>query len=104
MYKHLGEEKLLLHKQKGCRRQKRGPKDQLLLDKMVIQNYRRRLTNLATGWIDYKKAYDMIPQLNSEVLEDVWYYIKYYSNNGKGNGEMECRSGGWEWEIGKYTY
>ena len=28
---------------------------------MVIRNCRRRLTNLAIGWIDYKKAYDMIP-------------------------------------------
>ena len=28
---------------------------------MVIRNCRRRLTNLAMGCIDYKKAYDMIP-------------------------------------------
>ena len=40
---------------------KRGTKDQLLIDKMVIRNCRRKLTDLAMGWIDYKKAYDMIP-------------------------------------------
>ena len=28
---------------------------------MVIRNCRRRLTNLAMGWIDYKKVDDMIP-------------------------------------------
>ena len=61
MYKHLDEEKLLPYEQKGCRRQKQGTKDQLLINKMVIRNCRRRLTNLAMRWIDYKKAYDMIP-------------------------------------------
>ena len=54
MYKHLDEEKLLQDEQKGCGRQKRGTKDQLLIDKMVIRNCRRRLTNLAMGWIDYR--------------------------------------------------
>ena len=61
MYKHLDEEKLLPDEQKGCRRQKQGTKDQLLIDKTVIWNCRRRLTNLAMGWIDYKKVNDMIP-------------------------------------------
>ena len=61
MYKHLDEEKLLSDEQKGCRRQKWGTKGQLLIDKMVTRNCRRRLTNLAMGWIDYKKADDMIP-------------------------------------------
>ena len=61
MHKHLDEKKLLPDEQKGCRRQKRGTKDQLLIDKMVIRNCRRKLTNLVMGWIDYKKAYDMIP-------------------------------------------
>ena len=59
--KHLDKEKLLPDEQKGCRRQKRETKDELLIDKMVIRNCSRRLTNLAMGWIDYKKVYDMIP-------------------------------------------
>ena len=61
MHKHLDEEQLFPDEQKGCRRQKRATKDQLLIDKMVIRNCKRRLTNLAMGWIDYEKAYDMIP-------------------------------------------
>ena len=60
-YKNLDEEKLLPDEQKGCRRQKRGTKDQLLIDKMVIRKCRRRLTNVAMWWIDYNKACDMIP-------------------------------------------
>ena len=30
-------------------------------DKMVLKDCRRRNTNLAMAWIDYRKAYDMIP-------------------------------------------
>ena len=47
--------------QKGCRKQSRGTKDQLLIDKSILKNAKRRHTNLAMGWIDYKKAYDMVP-------------------------------------------
>ena len=49
MYKHLNEEKQFPDEEKGCRRQKRRTKDQLLIDKLVIQNCRRRLTNSAMG-------------------------------------------------------
>ena len=34
---------------------------------MVIRNCKRRKTNLAMAWIDYKKAYDMVP--HSWILE-----------------------------------
>ena len=43
MYKYLDEEKLLPDEQKGCRRQKRGTKDQLIIDNIVIRNCRRSL-------------------------------------------------------------
>ena len=61
MYDHLETNKLLPEEQKGCRRKSRGTKDQLLIDKMVIKNCKRRMTNLCLAWIDYKKAYDMVP-------------------------------------------
>jgi len=44
-------------------------KDQLLIDKMVLKNCRRRRMNLNMAWIDYKKAYDMVPY--SWILESV---------------------------------
>ena len=37
-------------------------KDQLLIDKTVLSDCKRRHTNLAMAWIDYKKTYDMLPQ------------------------------------------
>ncbi|XP_065055326.1 uncharacterized protein LOC135683871 [Rhopilema esculentum] len=61
LYHHLENEKLLPEEQKGCRKQSRGTKDQLMIDKMVMKNCRRRLTNLCVAWIDYRKAYDMVP-------------------------------------------
>ena len=51
----------LKDEQKGCRKGSRGTKDQLLVDKAILKNCRRRLTNLSMAWIDYKKAYDMVP-------------------------------------------
>ena len=45
--------------QKGCKKESRGTKNQLLK--------RKRHTNLGMVWIDYKKAYDMVP--HSGILE-----------------------------------
>ena len=61
MYQHLEKNGLLADEQKGRRKGSRGTKDQLLIDKVILKNCRRRLTNLSMAWIDYKKAYDMVP-------------------------------------------
>ena len=53
--------------QKGCRRKSRGTKDQLLIDKMVLADCKRKHKNLAMAWVDYKKAYDMVP--HSWIIE-----------------------------------
>ena len=34
----------------------------ILTDKAVVRNSRRRKTNLNVAWIDFRKAYDMMPQ------------------------------------------
>ena len=39
----------------------RGAKDQLLIDKDIVRNSRRRKTNLNVASIDFQKAYDMVP-------------------------------------------
>ena len=61
IYNHLDKNKVLPVEQKGCRKSSRGTKDQLLIDKMVLRNCKRRHTDLFTSWIDYKKAYDSVP-------------------------------------------
>ena len=48
-------EHLFPEEQKGCRRKSRGTKDQLLIDKAVLKDCRKRRANLAMAWIAYKK-------------------------------------------------
>jgi hypothetical protein len=61
MYHHLEEQKLLPIEQKGCRKKSRGTKDQLLIDKLIMQHCKRKQIGLHVTWIDYKKAYDSVP-------------------------------------------
>ena len=61
LYRFLEEEKILPEEQKGCKRNNRGTKDQLLSDKAVLRDSKRRSTNLAMAWIDCRKSCDMIP-------------------------------------------
>ena len=44
LYRFLEEEKILPEEQKGCKRNRRGSKDQLLLDKAVLRDCKRRST------------------------------------------------------------
>ena len=67
LYDHLEDQGIIGDEQKGCRRNTRGTKDHLLLDKAVLRDCRSRKTNLALGWIDYQKAYDLVP--HSWILE-----------------------------------
>ena len=67
MYQHLEANNLLPDEQKGCRKRSRGTKDQLLIDKMILKDAKRGIKNLSMAWIDYKKAYDMVP--HSWLLE-----------------------------------
>ena len=36
-----------------------GTIDQLAIDRCILQNCRKRKTNLSMAWVDCKKAYDM---------------------------------------------
>lgn len=38
-----------------------GCKDQLLINKAIIDEVNTRKKNLTTAWIDYKKAFDSVP-------------------------------------------
>ena len=61
IYGHLDQQKLLPEEQKGCRKRSRGTNDLLYIDWTVIRGVKSRKKNLAMAWIDYKKAYDMVP-------------------------------------------
>ena len=55
--------------QKGCRRKSRGTKDQLLIDKMVLSDCKRKHKSVAMAWVDYEKACDIVP--HSWIIESL---------------------------------
>ena len=59
MYGHLSCQELMPNEQKGCRKNCRGTKNQLLTDQAILKNCRRRLTNLSMACRLSRKAYDM---------------------------------------------
>ena len=61
MYDYLEREKILPEEQKGSKRGSCGTKDQLLSDKTVLKDCIKRHTNLTMTWIDYRKAYELVP-------------------------------------------
>ena len=91
VYDHLKDKNLLPAEQKGCRKQSRGTKDQLLIDKAVMLQARNR--NLAMAWVDYKKAYDMVP--HSWLLE----VTEMMGVAGNVRGMMEKSMEKWQTEL-----
>ena len=61
MYNYLEQETNLPEEQKRCKRGSRGTKDQLLIDKMLLKDCKKRQTHLSMAWIDYRKAYNLVP-------------------------------------------
>ena len=57
----------LPEEQKDCRRKSRGTKDQLLINKKILKDCRKRKPNLAMEWIDYGRVYDFVR--HSWILE-----------------------------------
>ena len=47
--------------QKGCCKGFRGTEELLHIDQHILNESKTRRKNLAMAWIDYKKAYDMVP-------------------------------------------
>ena len=89
---------LLLVEQKGCRRNSRGTKNQLLIDKMVLNDCKKRHTDLEMTWIDYKKAYNMIPyfwilkslglvQVSENIVEFIRKSMKKCNTNLTSSGK-----------------
>lgn len=61
MYRYLERNGVVPHEQKFCKRKGRDTVSLILMEKTVSRGFKRRETNLAMSWIDYRKVYDMIP-------------------------------------------
>ena len=108
MYNYLEQEKLLPDEQKGCKRGSRGTKHQLLIDETVLKDWKKRHTNLSMAWIDYKKAYDFVPQSWIKecmemfgIAENVRTFLEksmeqwklLLTSNGEDLGEIDVKRG-----------
>ena len=71
-YKHILTNNILPEEQKGCARNSYGCKDQLLLNKAIIEDCKKKRKNLNVTWIDYRKAYDSVP--HSWILKTMSIY------------------------------
>ena len=83
--------------QKEYRKKIRGTKDQLLVDKTILHDCRKRHTNLRMAWIDCKKAYDMVPHswiLSSLELVQVSENILGFVKRSMANRQTELNSCG----------
>ena len=62
IYYSLTSHGLFPEEQKGRHKESRGIAELLYMDQHILNESKTRRKNLAVAWIDYKKAYDMIPQ------------------------------------------
>jgi hypothetical protein len=70
--RHIYDNNIMSEEQKGCRKGSYGCKEQLLLNRMVMDDARTRKKNLSMAWIDYQKAYDSVP--HSWIIECLRMY------------------------------
>ena len=61
IYSFMEAKNVLPEEQKGSRKGCRGCLDQLYIDKKIMKEVKQRKKNIAMGWLDYRKAYDLIP-------------------------------------------
>ncbi len=61
MYRHLEKNHLMPVEQKGCRKGSYGCKEILLLNKVILNDVKKRKRNVSMAWIDYQKAFHSVP-------------------------------------------
>ena len=62
IYDSLTSRGLFVEEQNGRRKGSRGTRELLYIDQYILNERKTKRKNLAMSWIDYKKAYDMVPQ------------------------------------------
>ena len=82
--------------QRGCARNSYGCKDQLLINKTIIEDRKKKKKNLSMAWIDYRKAYDSIP--HSWILKT----LRMYRFNEKVIRLMETSMNNWNTTMKPY--
>ena len=61
IYSFMENQNALPEEQKGSRKGCRGCLDLLYIDKKIMKEVKQRKKNIAMCWLDYRKAYDLVP-------------------------------------------
>ena len=61
MSHHINANKIIPNEQKGNASNTYGTIEQLIINKMVMDNVKLKQRNISTAWIDYKKVFDFVP-------------------------------------------
>lgn len=61
IYEHISSKNILTEEQKGCCKNSRGCKEQLIIDSVVMKQALNNKKDISTMYIDYQKAFDSIP-------------------------------------------
>ena len=106
MYAHMEENDLFPLEQKGCRKGSYGCKDQLLINRMILEICHSKHRNLSMAWIDYKKAFDSVPhpwllrvlelfKISPKVVEFLRHNMKMWNTDislSHSNGVLEAKN------------
>ena len=107
IYNLLTGDRLFLEEQKGRRKRPRGTAELLYIDQHILNESKTERKNLAMACIDFKKAYDMVPQnwiinclkmlkISSEVINFIEKTMKTWrvelTAGGKGLTETKTHS------------
>jgi hypothetical protein len=61
IYQHIETHNIISEKQKGCRKNSRGCKEQIVIDEVILNQVRKKEHNISIAYIDYQKVYDSVP-------------------------------------------
>ena len=91
---------IIAPEQAGAKKEMWGCVDQLLINKVVLEEVKKYLRNLFTVWLDYRKAYDSIPhpwilvsqntRKHSECSEGAYKQMVYAIKLTNGNSNIDA--------------
>ena len=96
IYYSLTSRRLFPEEEKGCRKGFRGTGELLYIDQLILNESTTRWKNLATSWIDYKKACWYGPaKLGNKRPPNIqnikWSHKLYQKNHENLESGIDCR-------------
>ena len=91
---------MLPEEQKGGRKGSMGTTDLIYIDRMIMKDVKARKKSIAVAWIDYRRAYDMVPHLwiieclrSIGINEEIIVFMKECIKTWRVPGESEKTPG-----------